>query len=212
MNFVERPKERTMGLLDAILGNIGGTGSASSSRSSGMSISSPIVKGIMMLLAAKAAQSYGGRSGSQSSGGLGDLLGGGGGGGLGSGTGGGLGSGTGGGLGGLLGGGLGGLLGGLSSGAASSGGGLGGLLDQFRSKGYGDHVDSWVGTGQNRALSPDHLADVLGPDALDELQQNTGMPREQLLEQLATEMPEAVDHLSPEGKLPDDQDLFGRIA
>jgi uncharacterized protein YidB (DUF937 family) len=168
-----------------------------------MSISSPIVKGIMMLLAAKAARSYGGRSGSQSSGGLGDLLGGGGGG---------LSSGTGGGLGGLLGGGLGGLLGGLGSGASSSGGGLGGLLDQFRSKGYGDHVDSWVGTGQNRALTPDHLADVLGSDALDELQQNTGLPREQLLEQLATEMPEAVDHLSPEGKLPDDQDLFGRIA
>ncbi len=78
-----------MGLLDSILGNMMGAGGASMQGRGGAT--SPIVKALMMLLAAKAFQHY--RSGSQG-GGLGDILGGQGGlGGMLGGQGGGLGGG-----------------------------------------------------------------------------------------------------------------------
>jgi uncharacterized protein YidB (DUF937 family) len=159
----------------------------------------------MALLAAKAFQHH--RSGSQDGslgGGLGGMLGG---------QGGGLGGmlGGGGGLGGGVPGGLGGLLGGLLGGSGSSaGGGLGGLLDQFRQNGYGDHADSWVGTGQNRRLAPDELSHALGSNTIDELEQQTGLPRQQLLSELSDHLPDAVDHFTPDGRLPTEQEVSSR--
>jgi uncharacterized protein YidB (DUF937 family) len=191
-----------MGLLDSILGNMMGAGGSPMQGRGGTG--SPIVKALMMLLAAKAFQNH--RSGSQGGslgGGLGGMLGG---------QGGGLGGmlGGGGGLGGGMPGGLGGLLGGLLGGGGLAGGGLGGLLDQFRQSGYGDHVDSWVGTGQNRRLAPDELSQALGPDTLDELEQQTGLPRQQLLSELSEELPDAVDQFTPDGRLPTEQEVSSR--
>jgi uncharacterized protein YidB (DUF937 family) len=190
-----------MGLLDSILGNMMGAGGTSMRGRGGST--SPIVQALMALLAAKAFQHD--RSGSQDGslgGGLGGMLGG-----LGGmlGGGGGLDGGMPGGLGGLLGG----LLGG---GGSSSGGGLGGLLDQFRQNGYGDHADSWVGTGQNRRLAPDELSHALGPNTIDELEQQTGMPRQQLLSELSEHLPDAVDHFTPDGRLPTHEEVSSRWA
>jgi uncharacterized protein YidB (DUF937 family) len=196
-----------MGLLDSILGNMMGAGGTSMQGRGGAT--SPIVKALMMLLAAKAFQHY--RSGSQGgsmSGGLGDILGGQGGlGGMLGGQGGSLGGGLGGGMSGGLGGLLGGLLGG---GGGLAGGGLGGLLDQFRQNGYGDHVDSWVSPGQNRRIAPDELSQALGPDTLDELEQQTGLPRQQLLSELSEELPDAVDQFTPDGRLPTEEEASSR--
>ncbi|MCB8821449.1 YidB family protein [Microvirga rosea] len=186
-----------MGLLDAILGYMMGAGSSSMQGRGGTT--SPIVKALMMLLAAKAYQHY--RSGPQ-----------------GGPLGGGLDGQTGRGLGGMLGqdGGLGGLLGGLLGsggglgGGGLGGGGLGGLFDQFRQNGYGDHVDSWVGTGQNRQIAPAELSQVLGSDTLDELEQRTGVPRQELLSELSQELPDAVDQFTPEGRLPTEQEASSR--
>lgn len=107
-----------------------------------------------------------------------------------------------GGLGGLLGGGLGGLLGGLAG-----SGGLGAIVDQFRRSGYGDAVDSWVGTGQNRHLAPGELESALGPDTLDELQRETGLPRDEMLNELSDVLPDTVDSFTPEGRLPTEDEL-----
>ena len=190
-----------MGLLDSILGNMMGAGGTPMQGRGGAT--SPIVKALMMLLAAKAFQHY--RSGSQSGssgGGLGGMLGGHGG------LGGMLGGG--GGLGGMPGG-LGGLLGGLLGGGGGlAGGSLGGLFDQFRQNGYGDHVDSWVSPGQNRRIAPDELSQALGPDTLDELEQQTGLPRQQLLSELSDELPDAVDQFTPDGRLPTEQEASSR--
>src|SRR5215217_5216039 len=120
-----------MGLLDVILGNMMGAGGASTQGRGGAS--SPIVKALMMLLAAKAYQHYRSRPQDGSLGGtLGGMLGS---------QGGGLGGGMSRGLGGGLSGGLGGLLGGLLGGGGLAQGGLGALLNQFRQNGYADHVD-----------------------------------------------------------------------
>jgi uncharacterized protein YidB (DUF937 family) len=140
-------------------------------------------------------------------GGLGGLLGGsGGGGGLGGLLGGG---GSGGGLGGLLGGsggagGLGGLLGGLGGAGVGGllGGGLNDLVDRFKQNGRGDLADSWVGTGPNKEVEPRDLEQAIGPDVLETLEQQTGLPRDELLARLSRELPQAVDKYTPDGRIP----------
>ena len=99
------------------------------------------------------------------------------------------------------GGGLGGLLGGLLGGGGLAGG-LGQLLQQFGQNGHGAVANSWVTTGPNRAISPDQLLEALGPDTVDQLSQQTGVPRDQIGTQLSQVLPQAVDQLTPEGRLP----------
>jgi uncharacterized protein YidB (DUF937 family) len=111
-----------------------------------------------------------------------------------------------GGLGSLLGGGQSAGLGGMLAGLGGAGA-LGGLLGHLKDQGLGDQVGSWVGKGANEAVAPAQLAQALGPDALNELQQQTGLPREQLLSELAEHLPDAVNAATPEGREPDDAEL-----
>jgi uncharacterized protein YidB (DUF937 family) len=167
------------------------------------------------------------------SGGLGGLLGGGGGGLGGMLGGGGMGGGLGGLLGGLLGGGrssggmgggMGGGLGGLAGGMGGmkgmalmallaymmrgqgGAGGLSSLTDNLRGAGLGGHVDSWVGHGPNQELRPDELARALPPDALADIEQHTGMGRDEVLSELSRGLPGMVNHLTPQGRLPQSDD------
>ena len=89
-------------------------------------------------------------------------------------------------------------------GAATGGvlGGLGELMDQFRNAGHGKKADSWVSTGQNEPVDENEMGQALGPDLLDTLAQQTGLSRAELLKRLSAVLPQAVDHLTPEGKLP----------
>lgn len=103
-----------------------------------------------------------------------------------------------GGLGSLLGpGGLGGLLGSLGGAGA-----LGALLTQLQREGLGKQANSWIGRGANEPVAPAQLAAALGEGDIAELQAQTGMPREELLSSLSQTLPEAVDELTPEGRLP----------
>ena len=115
-----------------------------------------------------------------------------------------------GGLGGLLKGGLGGLLAGGAAGTVLSGG-LGDLLNQLQQGGHGDTANSWVSNGQNKAISPGDLANALGADQIDTLSAQSGLSRDQLLSGLSQYLPQVVDHLTPDGRLPTEQEMSGRI-
>jgi uncharacterized protein YidB (DUF937 family) len=108
-------------------------------------------------------------------------------------------------------GGLGGMLGGsrdgMGMGGGLLGGGLGGLLSAFQQSGHGDIAQSWVNHGENHPIAPNQLMDALGPDTVDQLQQQTGMPREDLLSELSHTLPHVVDQLTPEGRLPTDDEM-----
>lgn len=132
---------------------------------------------------------------------LGGLLGGGAarGGGLGNALGGG--SSGGGGLGDLLKGPLGGMLAGGAAGSILSGG-LGSLLQQMQQNGHGQVAQSWVGTGENHDISEGDLAKSIGIDDIDAVAKQTGMSRDDLLAGLRRELPNAVDRLTPHGRLP----------
>ena len=113
--------------------------------------------------------------------------------------------GSGGGLGDLLKGGLGGLLAGGAAGSVLSGG-LSDLLKQFQQSGQSDTANSWVGTGPNKAISPNDLASALGGDKINALATQSGMSRDDLLQGLSQYLPQVVDQLTPEGRLPTEQE------
>jgi uncharacterized protein YidB (DUF937 family) len=99
------------------------------------------------------------------------------------------------------------LQGGSSgSGYTQSGmaGGLGGLLQQFQQAGLGHVANSWVGTGPNTPVSPGELRDVFGQDRVRDMASQSGMPENDFLSQLSQHLPGAVDGMTPEGRLPDD--------
>ena len=87
-------------------------------------------------------------------------------------------------------------------------GGLGSLIDRFRQGGLEDIIKSWVGTGPNKTISPSQLHQALGPDAVEDLSRESGMPKEDLLSQLSRLLPDVVDKLTPQGKLPPSDDLL----
>jgi uncharacterized protein YidB (DUF937 family) len=116
----------------------------------------------------------------------------------------------GGGLGGLLQGGLGGLLAGGAAGSVISGG-LGDLLKQLQQNGHGETANSWVSPGQNKSISPGDLANALGADQINSLASQSGLSRDELLAGLSQHLPDVVNHLTPEGRLPTENELSGRI-
>ena len=115
-------------------------------------------------------------------------------------------AGSGGGLGDLLKNGLGGLLAGGAAGSVLSSG-LNDLLKQFQQSGHGDVAKTWVGNGPNKAISSDDLAKALGGDQINTLMAHTGLSRQDLLAGLSQYLPEAVNQLTPDGRLPTEQEL-----
>ena len=85
--------------------------------------------------------------------------------------------------------------------------GLGGLIKQFQQKGLGDAIDSWVNTGANKDVSPGQVSNALPSDVVDELARRTGLTRDQVIGELAKILPNAVDSLTPEGRLPTRREL-----
>lgn len=112
---------------------------------------------------------------------------------------------SGGGLGGLLKGPLGGALGGLLAGGAAGSvlsGGLGDLLKQLQDNGHSETASSWVNPGPNKQISPGDLASALGADQISTLTSQTGLSRDELLAGLARQLPDVINQLTPDGRLP----------
>jgi uncharacterized protein YidB (DUF937 family) len=86
--------------------------------------------------------------------------------------------------------------------------GLGGLIDQFQKKGLGDVIDSWVNRGTNKIVAPDQVTAALGGDVVDQLSRRTGLSRDQVVAELARMLPNVVDKLTPDGRLPTQQELM----
>ncbi len=81
-------------------------------------------------------------------------------------------------------------------------GGLGDLVDHLKKTGLGQAAESWIGKGENKPVSETQVGDALGTDLIDILIKQTGLSREELLARLSRTLPDAVDKLTPDGKLP----------
>lgn len=104
-------------------------------------------------------------------------------------------------LGGLTGGGGGGLGSALQEILGGSGG-LDGLAAKFDQAGLGELVKGWISTGPNPAVSPGQLEQVLGSAQVRDLAARFGLPLDQLLGGLSNVLPQAVDGLTPDGRIP----------
>jgi uncharacterized protein YidB (DUF937 family) len=109
----------------------------------------------------------------------------------------------------ILKGGLGGLLTGGAAGSLLSGG-LGDLVRQLQQNGHSEAADSWVSRGPNKQIAPGELANALGSEDIDYLSQQSGLPREELLAGLSRQLPDVVDQLTPDGRLPDEHEQARR--
>jgi len=101
-----------------------------------------------------------------------------------------------------------GLGGASASGTAGTliNGGLTELLRRFEQSGQGGVAHSWVGNSPNQPISPGDIERAAGADTLDELAEHAGVPRDQLLQRLSAELPQAVDQLTPQGRVPTKQE------
>ena len=81
-------------------------------------------------------------------------------------------------------------------------GGLQGLVNQFQQNGFGDTVNSWVGTGPNKDISADQVHQALGPDLLQQLSAKSGLSVQDLTQKLSQILPQAVDTMTPGGQVP----------
>jgi uncharacterized protein YidB (DUF937 family) len=201
-----------MGLLDVLNGMQNGPGGyRAPSGSTGGGGMSPMTMALLGLLAYKALKSSGGLGGilggapagaarptglppgvspgSAGGGGLGDILGG-------------L---FGGGSSGGIPGGLVGLLGGAGAGSVLSGG-LGNLIKDLQNNGQGQVAKSWLASGPNQPIAPESLEAAVGVDTLDALSKQTGMKREDILSGLSQQLPGLVDHLTPDGRVPTEEE------
>jgi uncharacterized protein YidB (DUF937 family) len=106
---------------------------------------------------------------------------------------------------------VGGLLGQFGAAAGSGDGspspsnavaGLPGLVQHLISSGLAEQVASWVSKGDNQAVDAQQLGAALGPDKLNDLSKQVGVPIDQLLPALAAALPTVIDALTPDGQMP----------
>jgi uncharacterized protein YidB (DUF937 family) len=85
--------------------------------------------------------------------------------------------------------------------------GLGGLIRQFQQKGLGDTIDTWINTGANKDVSSGQVSEALGRDVVDDLSRRTGLSRDEVVAELARMLPNVVDRLTPDGRLPTQREM-----
>jgi uncharacterized protein YidB (DUF937 family) len=81
-------------------------------------------------------------------------------------------------------------------------GGLQNIVSQFEKNGFGDTMKSWISQGQNLPITADQIQQALGSDKVKELAARMGLPVDKLAELLAQHLPQAIDKVTPDGKLP----------
>lgn len=91
--------------------------------------------------------------------------------------------------GGFLGGG--GLLGGLSD-----------VIGKLEANGHGQIANSWVGNGANLPIQPGQLGNALGQQTISELAAKAGISEQELLNGLSAVLPQLINNLTPNGRLP----------
>ncbi|MFG2625762.1 YidB family protein [Streptomyces sp. NPDC048473] len=105
---------------------------------------------------------------------------------------------------------LGALLGALGNGQSGTGGSgnaLEGLIGMLTKSGLVDQAQSWVGTGENKAVSGAQITEALPNETLQKVAQETGVSTEQAADEIARSLPTAVDKLTPSGEVPEGRSI-----
>jgi uncharacterized protein YidB (DUF937 family) len=80
-------------------------------------------------------------------------------------------------------------------------GGVEGLAQQFQKGNAGEVFNSWVSTGENKAIAAEMVTQVLGSAQVQQLAQKMGVDPEQASAFIAKALPEVIDKLTPNGAI-----------
>jgi uncharacterized protein YidB (DUF937 family) len=91
------------------------------------------------------------------------------------------------------------LLGAVSS-LISNSGGLSGLISKFQQNGLGEHVQSWIGKGENKPITEEHVEQVFGAEQIQQVATQTGTEPRHASGLIASILPQIVNKLTPHGQ------------
>jgi uncharacterized protein YidB (DUF937 family) len=89
-------------------------------------------------------------------------------------------------------------------------GGVQGLEKRSQGSGFGEIVSSWIGTGGNRAVSPDQLTSLLGTSRIEALGRSAGLSGASAIGAIGALLPALIDKLTPDGKVPEAREVQQR--
>jgi uncharacterized protein YidB (DUF937 family) len=73
----------------------------------------------------------------------------------------------------------------------------------FQDKGLGDTMSSWISTGKNLPVSADQIKQAFGSNQIQQISEHVGVSQKETSTGLAGLLPEIIDKLTPDGKLPE---------
>ena len=97
-----------------------------------------------------------------------------------------------------------GVAGGQGMGGGGMAAGLGGLISTLQQAGLGNVVQSWIGNGPNQPVSPQQLQSAFGENQVQDMSNQAGMAPHDFLSQLSQHLPNVVNGMTPNGRLPDE--------
>jgi uncharacterized protein YidB (DUF937 family) len=86
-------------------------------------------------------------------------------------------------------------------------GGLQGLIQTFKEKGLGDAMSSWISTGENQPVSGDQIQHAMGGNFIQQIAKQLGSSKSEVSGGFANLLPDIIDKLTPNGKLPEGDQL-----
>jgi uncharacterized protein YidB (DUF937 family) len=93
------------------------------------------------------------------------------------------------------------------SGLLSNSGGLSGLVENFKQKGLGDVVSSWISTGNNLPISAEQIQRVLGHPQVQQIADKLGVSTQDASGHIAEYLPQIIDKITPNGSMPAEDTL-----
>ncbi len=79
---------------------------------------------------------------------------------------------------------------------------LSSIAQKLRESGLDEQVSSWISQGQNLPVVGEQIQRALGNDVVAGIASKLGISQEQAADEVAGAMPEVVDEMTPEGRLP----------
>jgi uncharacterized protein YidB (DUF937 family) len=104
------------------------------------------------------------------------------------------------------------IVGNLLSQFSSKSGGIGGLVSKLTNGGLGQHVQSWIGHGENQPITADQVRQALGEDQISQLAQKSGTTPDAAASELAQKLPRTVDQLTPDGSVPEPEKVTSLLS
>lgn len=89
---------------------------------------------------------------------------------------------------------------------------LPGLLEKLNVGGLGDVVNSWVGTGENGAVTAAQIKAALSSEQVAGIAAKLGISPDQAADKIAQILPGIIDKLTPDGLVPDPDSVADKLT